>query len=174
MGLGMPQTPGSHQDPGGGMAGWGFQPRSLVTPEKGPDWVRSQPAAWPCTAGPCREPVPSSGVVCPAAWSGGPCRHRGSEHPHCGPGTPPRPPPRPSRLGAVDMRQRPCPVTSVSSPPQVPRPHTRRPSWPHRLGMNGLWLQPVTLAGPVAAGGAEGVPRACLSTSAVRGETGVQ
>ena len=53
-------------------------------------------------------------------------------------------------------------------------PHTGRPSWPHSLGTNGLWLQPVTLAGPVAAGGTEGVPRACLCTSAVRSETGVQ
>ena len=116
----MPPTPRSHQDPGGGMAGWGFQPRSPATPEKGPDWVRSQPAAWPCMAGTCREPVPSSGVVCPAAWSGGPCRPRGSEHPHCGPGTLPCAAPRPSRLGVVDTRQRPCPVTSISSPPQVP------------------------------------------------------
>lgn len=122
--------------------------------------------------GPAR--FPSSGVVCPAAWSGGPCRPRCSEHPHCGLGTLPRPALRPSRLGAVDTRQRPCPVTSVSSPPQVPRPHTGRPSWPHSLGTTGLWLQPVTLAGPVAAGGTEGVPRACLSTSAVRGKTGVQ
>lgn len=54
--------------------------------------------------------------------------------------------------GAVDTRQRPCPVTSVSSPPRVPRPHTGRPSWPHSLGTTGLWLQLVTLAGPVAAG----------------------
>ena len=85
----------------------------------------------------------------------------------------PRPAPRP-RLGAVDTRQRPCPVTSITALPQFPHLHTRRPSRPHSSGPNGLLLQPVTLAGPVAAGGTEGVSRACLSTSAVRGEAGVQ
>ena len=65
-------------------------------------------------------------------------------------------------------------MTSITNLPQFPHLHTRRPSRPHSSGPNGLLLQPVTLAGPVAAGGTEGVSRACLSTSAVRGEAGVQ
>lgn len=175
MGLGTPPAPGSPQDPRGGVAGWGhqaFSPGHWLHQRKGRTGSSLSLQHNPARLGPAVSLFLHLGSSVPPHTAGAHA-DTGCERPRCGPGTLPRPALRP-QLGAVDMRQRPCPVISITTLPQFPHPHTGRPSRPHRLGPNGLLLQPVTLAGPVAAGGTEGVSRACLSASVVRGEAGVQ
>lgn len=176
MGLGTPPAPGSPPRtleeawPAGAIR---LSARSLVTPEKRPDRVISQPAAQPCSAGTGSEPGFFIWGHPSRPPQQGPMQTSGCERPRMGRAPCPRPALRP-QLGAVDMRQRPCPFDLHHHSASV-SPPTHRETIP-AAQVGAQW--PVTAAGhpgrPCCRRGTEGVSRACLSASVVRGEAGVQ